>query len=500
MTTQALLDIQNLRKEFPGVVALDDVSLQILPGEVHALMGENGAGKSTLIKTLTGVYARDGGAVHLDGTLIHPHSSRDAQDLGISTVYQEVNLLPNLSVAQNIFLGREPRRFGLIDWGAVNRDAEKLLERFDLKLDVTAALETYSVAQQQLVAIARAQAFDAKLLILDEPTASLDSHEVDVLFDVMRELKAQGMGIIFVSHFLDQIYAISDRISVLRNGRYVLSAAVAELPKPALIEAMLGKSMDDSVLTSRHEPQTSQPEPLLQAVDIQVDKKLQRASLAVGKGEVLGLAGLLGSGRSEVCRALFGIDPLAGGSITMAGETLQAKRPADCIEREIALCPEDRKKEGIVGELSLRENIILALQVRRGWWKKLSREEQCRIAEAAVSDLNIVTTGIEKPIGELSGGNQQKAILARWIAVAPRLLILDEPTRGVDVGAHSEILKLIRRLCDEGLALLVTSSELDEIVAFSHRVAIMRDRQLVAELDGEAISSESIMKAIAGAA
>lgn len=498
----AILRLEKVRKTFPGVVALNDVDFSLHPGEVHALLGENGAGKSTLIKVLTGVYARDGGAILLDGRPISPRSSADAQMLGISTVYQEVNLLPNLSVAQNIFLGREPRKFGLIQWRRVNRDAAELLKQFKLDIDVTAPLESYSVAVQQLVAIARGIAADARVLVLDEPTASLDSGEVAMLFDILRELKSRGMAIVFVTHFLDQVYALSDRITVLRNGTLQGEFATASLPRQQLVETMLGRELAQAEQQVASAHQTQEPEDqaataMLSLRELATSAGIRDVNLSVAAGEAVGLAGLLGSGRSEVCRAVFGLDAITGGECQLRGKPVAFSRPAQAIAAGLALCPEDRKREGIIGPLSVRENIVIALQARKGWWKPISRQQQVALSEQAVRDMNIATSDIEKPVELLSGGNQQKVILGRWLAVQPSLLLLDEPTRGIDIGAHAEILKLIRDLCEQGMALLVTSSELEELVAFSNKVVVMRDRRQAAQLQGEDISEDNIMQAIA---
>lgn len=496
MTTQAVLELKGIHKKFPGVHALKGVDFCLRAGEIHALLGENGAGKSTLIKVMTGVYPRDGGEILLDGQAIHPRDTGDAQALGVSTVYQEVNLLPNLTVAQNLFLEREPRRFGLINWRQVNRDAAALLKTYDLDIDVTQPLSSYSVAVQQLIAIARGVSMSAKVLILDEPTASLDAEEVQSLFRIMRELKARGIGIVFVTHFLDQVYAVCDRITVLRNAELVGEFVAADLPRAQLIGHMLGKEL---AALSEHKPAqaATEGEALLSARQLSHNTRMAPLDLQVRRGEVVGLAGLLGSGRTELCRLLFAIDKKDAGRVEFNGREVNFTAPRQAIIAGMGLCPEDRKHDGILGQLSIRENIIIARQVKQGWWKYIGRKEQEAVANQYVRELNVATSDIEKPIEQLSGGNQQKVILARWLAANPTLLILDEPTRGIDIGAHAEIIKLIRKLCNQGLALIVASSELEELVAFSNKVVVLRDRKKVAELQGDEINPQRIMHAIA---
>ncbi len=493
-----LMAIRGLSKAFLGVQALDGVDFTLRHGEIHALLGENGAGKSTLIKTLTGVYQRDGGTVALEGRAIAPRGVEEAQRLHIGTVYQEVNLLPNLSVAENLFLGRQPMRFGLVDRGAMRRRARAILMPYGLSLDVTAPLGRFSVATQQIVAIARAVDMSAKVLILDEPTASLDAQEVAVLFRVMRSLRARGIGIVFVTHFLDQVYEVCDRITVLRNGRLVGERRTAELPRLDLVAMMLGRELEAAAhrIETGPEELDSRP-PLARFKGFGKARSVEPFDLVIRPGEVVALAGLLGSGRTETVRLVFGMDRADQGEATVDGRPARLKGPRDAVRLGFGFCPEDRKKEGIVGELSVRENIILALQARQGWLKPIPRRRQEEIADRFIRLLDIRTPDAERPIQFLSGGNQQKALLARWLATEPRLLILDEPTRGIDVGAHAEIIRLIERLCADGMALLVVSSELEEIVAYSRRVVVLRDRRHVAELRGGEVSVERIVAAIA---
>ncbi len=493
-----LLQTKKLNKTFGSVKALSDVDFNLYPGEVHAVLGENGAGKSTLIKLITGVYRKDTGSILLDDKSIEPHSPHEAQLLGISTVYQEINLIPMLSVAENLFLGRQPMRWGMIDTRSINARAKALLKTYQLDIDVTRTLSSYSVAVQQIIAIARGVDMSAKVLILDEPTSSLDASEVKLLFTVMRTLKARGIAILLITHFLDQVYQISDRITVLRNGEKVGERMTADLPKRQLIALMLGRELAEvEEGWAARTADTSADRSYIQVRGIGRRGMLQPLDLNIGKGEIVGLAGLLGSGRTETAKLIFGIDHHDTGEVLVHGEQVALSSPRQAIEHGFALCPEDRKVEGIIPDLSVRENIVLALQAKQGWFKSLSSKRQEEIAQEMIAALRIVTPDSNKPVGELSGGNQQKVILARWLAAQPEFLILDEPTRGIDVGAHAEIIQIIKRLCGEGMALLVISSELAEIVDYSHRVVVLRDRQKLTELTGDDINEQRIMHAIA---
>lgn len=498
MTEQPqLLEIRGLTKSFPGVQALDHVDFTLQAGEIHGLLGENGAGKSTLIKVLTGVLKRDAGTICLDGQEIEARDPADALSLSIGTVYQEVNLLPNLSVAENLFIGRQPHRFGLVRTGEMRRLSEELLAGYGLDIDVANPLSTYSVAVQQIVAIARAVDLSAKVLILDEPTASLDAHEVETLFKILRDLKSRGIGIVFVTHFLDQVFAVCDRITVLRNGRLVGSRPIADLPRIELVSMMLGRELAAEAL-HRNQRSTVTGEPLVAFKDYGKRRLMEPFDLIVRPGEVVGLAGLLGSGRTETAKLVFGIERADSGQAFVDGRPVRIATPRDAARLRFGFTPEDRKTEGIVAELSVRENIILALQAQRGWLRLIPRRKQEEIADRFIKLLDIRTPDAEKPIGLLSGGNQQKALLARWLATEPRFLILDEPTRGIDVGAHAEIIRLIERLCEDGLALLVISSELEEIASYSDRVVVLRDRRHLRELSGSDVSADTIMTTIAG--
>ena len=493
-----LLTIEGVNKSFPGVRALNDVSLTLRRGEIHALLGENGAGKSTLIKVLTGVYTMDTGSLLMDGKPVQIQDSLDAQRHGIRTVYQEINLIPTMTVAENLTLLDQPKRLGLISWRSAESQARAMLRKVGLNIDPRSQLDSHSVAIQQMVAIARALGSKARLLILDEPTASLDSEEIARLFDLMRQLKSEGMGIVFVTHFLDQVYEITDTISVLRNGSHVGTFKTDELSRADLVSHMLGKDLD-SLIHEQGDTADYQGErrPILSLSQIGKRNMLNPLDLELHQGEVVGLAGLLGSGRTEVCQLAFGAKRPDQGRKSWLGREVSINTPKQAIAQGMAYCPEDRKHHGIVAELSVRENLILALQSARGWWSPMPMSEQKALVDDFIRKLNIKTPHMEKPIGELSGGNQQKVILARWLITHPKLLILDEPTRGIDVGAHHEIIQIINELCEQGMSLLVASSEVEEIVAFAHRVVVMRDRSKVSEIGRDRISQKSIIQAIA---
>ena len=497
--SEPFLQMRGITKTFPGVRALSNVDFFVRRGEIHALMGENGAGKSTLIKVLTGVYPRDAGEILLDGIGIHPRSVAGAEALGISTVYQEVNLIPHLSVAENICLGRQPTRFGKIRWKAVSARARQALERLEVKIDVSQELSSYSIAVQQMVAIARALDVSASLLILDEPTSSLDETEAAELFAVMRRLRDQGLGIIFITHFLDQVYEVADRITVLRNGERVGQFETARLPRIQLIAKMIGREPEAPAAPAGAAAKGAPADKavFLEARGLGRKGGVEPMDLAVGRGEVVGLAGLLGSGRTEVARLLFGIDKADSGEIRIEGKKTVLASPRRAIEKGLAFCSEDRKTEGLIPDLSVRENIILAMQASRGPLRRLPMGRQVQMAEHYIRALDIKTPSPEQTAGNLSGGNQQKVLLARWLAMQPRLIILDEPTRGIDVGAKAEIEKLVARLAAEGMAILFISAELEEVVRNSHRVIVLRDRAKVAELAGTEIDEQVIMHAIA---
>jgi galactofuranose transport system ATP-binding protein len=495
--SHSLLEIKHLSKSFTGVQALNNVSLCIQPGEIRALLGENGAGKSTLIKVLTGVYPRDSGEVLLDGRLINASDSGHAQRLGISTVYQEVNLIPTMSVMENLTLQHQEKTFGLISWKKAEIRARALLVQVGLDIDPLRQLDTYSIAIQQLVAIARALSTQAKMLILDEPTASLDSDEIKQLFDLMTRLKSEGLGIIFVTHFLDQVYRITDSITVLRNGECVGTFKTAELTRSELVSHMVGKSLEDLTPTAHDHSIKRERTELLQLNNVGKQRYLQPLDLRIAAGEIVGVAGLLGSGRTELCELAYGSVKADQGEVILGKHSLTNLSLRRAIQVGMGYCPEDRKLDGIVAELSVRENMILALQASRGWWSPISMAEQQQLVEDMIQRLAIKTPDMDKPIGQLSGGNQQKVILARWLITHPALLILDEPTRGIDIGAHHDIIQIINELCEQGMGLLVASSELEELVMFAHRVVVMKDHQKISELHGNEVSEQAILRTIA---
>jgi monosaccharide-transporting ATPase len=496
-----LATMEGIHKSFPGVQALEDVDFSLKRGEIHALVGENGAGKSTLIKVLTGVERPDTGTITLDRNEVSIRSPQHAQELGISTVYQEINLCPNLTIAENILIGREPRKLGRIDWKTMNIRAKQVLQGLDVDIDVTRTLGSYSVALQQMAAIARAlEVSSPKILILDEPTSSLDAHETDKLFEVMRKLKSAGVAIVFITHFIDQVYEVADRITVLRNGKLVGTYDVASLPRLGLIAKMIGRSLteyDDMTKIRLESSKHIKGEALLQARGLGRTGDIEPFDLDLHAGEVVGLAGLLGSGRTEVAGLLFGTDRPDSGSVTVNGKPVKNYTPLGSIKRGVALCPEDRKAAGIVDDLTVRENIVLAMQANRGWLKYMSMQQQYEIADRYIELLNIATPSPDQPVKNLSGGNQQKVILARWLATNPQVLILDEPTRGIDVGAKAEIQKLVLSLAEEGKACVFISSELEEVLRTSHRIVVLRDREKISEFSGE-VDEQTIMQSMAG--
>ena len=496
-----ILKMRNISKNFPGVLALDKVDFSLRSGEIHALMGENGAGKSTLIKVLTGAEAFESGEIYLSGDKapIINASPSEAQSRGISTVYQEVNLCPNLTVAENLFVGRQPMMGGFVSWREMKKRARAVMESLNIRIDVERPLEVYSVAVQQMVAIARAVDISAKVLILDEPTSSLDDGEVKKLFDLMRNLKEQGLGIIFITHFLEQVYEVCDRITVLRNGQLVGEYEIENLPRIDLVSKMLGKAFDDlaSIRNEGDANVSREGEPLISAKKVEVRGSVRPFDMDVYPGEVVGLAGLLGSGRTELARAIFGADMVDGGTVSVKGKKI-GKRPLDAMNAGMAFCPENRKTEGVVADLSVRENLILAEQTKRGALRRMSRSEQQKLTEEYIKLLQIKTSSAETPIKQLSGGNQQKVILARWLLTSPEFLILDEPTRGIDIGTKTEIQKLVLKLASEGMSVMFISSEIEEMLRTCSRIGIMRDAHKVGEIEDEELSQSAIMSKIAG--
>ncbi|MEY9910506.1 monosaccharide-transporting ATPase [Catenulispora sp. MAP12-49] len=533
----ASLEARQVVKSFGGVHALRGADLSVRPGEVHALMGENGAGKSTLIKLLTGVYRPDDGVVALHGTERSFRTPLEAQAAGISTIYQEVNLVPMMSVARNLFLGREPRRFGLVDVRTMNRLAAEILVRYGVRVDVTAPVHTLGLGARQMVALARAVRTDARVVIMDEPTSSLEPREVQTLFGVIRTLREQGAAVVFVSHRLDELYEICDRVTVLRDGRTVHSGAMAELPRTELVALMLGRALlaahDGRVTAFAPDKSQRQPAPADAALKDLLPRgragrtsagsggsvgsagsdrsdppalsiggltdrhRLHDVSLEVAAGEVVGLGGLLGAGRSETAQAVIGAHPAAG-TVSVAGKQIRRRSPQAAVRAGIAMLAEDRKAEGVIPGLSVRENIVLAALPRLFRAGIVSTARQDRIVEFFMTRLRIKASSPEQKVQDLSGGNQQKVLLARWMCLNPRVLLLDEPTRGIDVGAKAEVQTIIDQLAAEGVGVLLISSELDELIEGSDRVVVLHTGTVAARLDRAEVTAPNLMSALAG--
>jgi simple sugar transport system ATP-binding protein len=494
---QPVVEVVGATVRFPSELALDRVDFRMFAGEVHSLMGENGAGKSTLIKAITGALPLDGGIIRLEGEDMRFSTPRDALEAGISTVYQEIDLLPNLTVAENIWLGREPRRLGVIDWKRMRSAAHEVLADLGLDIDPASQLGTHSLAVQQLVAIARAISTDAKVLVLDEPTSSLDLDEVAELFRVIRELTQRGVAVLFVSHFLDQVYEICDRVTVLRGGRLVGEYLTRELLRIDLVQKMLGRSAVDLVTRQRSDPPTGElAAPYLSARDVEAHG-VEHVDLDLVEGEVVGVAGLLGAGRTELARAITGVDHIVSGVIRIAGRPARLGQPRDAISLGVVYSPESRRTDGIISELSVRENITLALQAQRGILHRIPAARERELAASWIDALDIRPADPERPAGTLSGGNQQKVLLARLLALAPRVLVLDEPTRGIDVGAKVEIQNLVTELADNGLSVVFISAELEEVLRVSSRVLVMRGGELVESHPAESLTVDSLLAMVA---
>ena len=491
---------------FPGVKALDGVDFRLFPGEVHALMGENGAGKSTLIKALTGVYTTDSGTIMVLGEPKRFSSPAESQAAGISTVYQEVNLCPNLTVEENVLLGREPRRRGSIDWKGVRSRTREVLAELQLDhIDPGSLLSTHSIAVQQLIAIARSVEIHAKVLILDEPTSSLDADEVRQLFRVIRDLRDRGVAILFVSHFLEQVYEISDRMTVLRNGKLVGEYLTRDLSRMSLISKMIGKDMEalaelDQAPARTRTSSGGGDAPFIEARGLGRKGSVSGVDLTIHPAEVVGLAGLLGAGRTEIARLLFGADKADEGTIKIKGAGQKIRSPRTAIDKRIGFCSEDRKEEGLIGDLTVRDNLVLAMQASKGWARRIPRRVQDELVAEYIKALDIRPANPDALIKNLSGGNQQKVLLARWLVTHPELLILDEPTRGIDIGAKTQIQKLVSQLAADGMSILFISSELEEVLRVSDRIAVIKDRAMVAEINNDGVSAEDVMTVIAGGA
>jgi galactofuranose transport system ATP-binding protein len=497
-----IVEMKDVSIEFPGVKALDQVSFRLFQGEVHTLMGENGAGKSTLIKALTGVYRIDSGQIIVSGEARRLNGTADAQAAGISTVYQEVNLCSNLSIGENVMLGHEIRGPLGINWRATYKAATAALAKLGLEyLDPRQPLSNLSLAVQQLVAISRAMVTNSKVLILDEPTSSLDADEVENLFTVIRALRDQGVAILFVSHFLDQVFAISDRITVLRNGEFVGEYFTRDLDRKELISKMIGRDLEtlaslDSVRGTKQSKRND--EPIVAATQLGRTGSIEPTDLDLHRGEIVGFAGLLGSGRTELARLLYGADRPDSGSVKLNGKQVAISNPAVALANKITFSSENRRDEGVIRDLTVRENIILAIQARRGWARPIPRREQDEIVAKYITELNVRPADPERAIKNLSGGNQQKVLLGRWLATNPEVLILDEPTRGIDVGAKAEIQEKVVALADEGVSIVFISSELDEVVRLSDRIVVLKDHRKIAEIDNDAtVTAETIVRIIA---
>ncbi|WP_061935106.1 sugar ABC transporter ATP-binding protein [Aureimonas sp. AU22] len=493
----ALVSMREIEKSFSGVPALSGASLEIEPGEVMALIGQNGAGKSALIKILTGAYRRDGGAITLDGKPVDFASPGAAQGSGIATIYQEINLVAQRSVTENIFLGRELTRFGLTDRRAMAREAERLLAGFGLAVDVSLPLGRFNAATRQMVAIARALSMRARLVIMDESTSSLDEREVETLFATIRKLTAEGVAVLFVSHRMDELYAVCDRVTVMRDGQTVGVHRMSEIAKIDLVTAMLGRTLAEAERRLGGSQDGTGREALLDARDLVAGRRLNGASVSVGRGEVVALAGLLGSGRTETARIVFGADRPDAGTLHLDGSPRVFSGPAEAIAAGFGFCSEDRKIEGIVPDMSVAENLTLALMPRLAKAGLVDEAAQRAVVDRFVKRLGIKLASPDQKIRELSGGNQQKVLLARWLAMNPRLLIVDEPTRGIDIGAKAEILTLLRELSKDGLGVLMISSEIEEVLSLADRVTVLADGQTVAELSGDGISEPAILSAMA---
>jgi ribose transport system ATP-binding protein len=484
--------MRGIVKRFPGVVALNGVSWDVRAGEVHVLLGENGAGKSTLTKTIAGVYPPDAGEIRLDGRPVRIRNPHDAQALGISTIYQEFNLAPDMTVAENVFLGREPlrmRALGIVDRRQLIRQTREVLASLDLQIDPEAIVKHLGIAQQQMVEIAKALSLDARLIMMDEPTAALTSHEIDRLFETIRQLKGRGVAIVYISHRLDEVKAIGDRATILRDGASVGTVPVAETTIDEMIRLMVGRDLKDKFPKMSIEP----GEEALRVEQLTRKGVLRGVSFRVRRGEILGIAGLVGSRRTETARAIFGADTLDSGRIFLHGKEVTVRTPADAIRNRIALVPEDRKRHGVCASLSVRENVTLSglRQFSRKGFLDIGSEK--RRARELVSTLRVATPDLERWVLYLSGGNQQKVVIAKWLNTNAEIFLFDEPTRGIDVGAKVEVYRLMGELLSRGAAIVMISSELPEILGMSDRILVMRDGGIAGEFDRRDATEEKIL-------
>lgn len=485
-----LLRMCGMSKRFPGVQALQDAELEILPGEVHVLLGENGAGKSTLMKVLCGQYIPDAGSITFAGQRIAPESPLEAERLGLVMMHQELNLIPGLTVADNIFLGHEPTRGGLIRDDVMREVSLELLRRVHCRVEPDAPVSGLSVAEQQLVEIARALRFDARLLVMDEPTAALADNEIEVLFEVIRELRGNGVPVIYISHRMPEIFSIGDRVTVMRDGRTVGSRRIPETDVPELIQLMVGRTIADQITKREVEIGVE----VLQVEGLARDGVLAPVSLSIHSGEILGVAGLMGSGRTELARAIFGADPVDSGTVRVCGRVIPGNDPAASIAAGLGFLTEDRKQQSLVLQLPVAENITLTCLDDFSRFGVLDRAAESAVAAALIGKLSIRVASLDQDAGDLSGGNQQKVVLARWLAARCKVLLFDEPTRGIDVGAKAEIYELIGDLVEQGVAVLLISSEMPELLGLSDRIAVMHDGAIEGILPRAEATQERIME------
>ncbi|WP_461204706.1 sugar ABC transporter ATP-binding protein [Clostridium sp. DL1XJH146] len=498
MEKDILLHMKNISKIYPGVKALNDVELKVSRGKVHALMGENGAGKSTLIKVLTGVVAKDEGEVIFDGNKIEINCPTDANDNGISTVYQELDLIPELSICENIYLGREIKKRGFIDWKETEKRATEIMTSMGIDVNVKDILSSKSTAIQQMVSIARAISINAKLVVLDEPTSSLDASEVEILFNVIRDLKKRDIAVIFITHRLEEVFSMCDEMTILKDGELVATSDVKDITRLEMVSKMIGKDAS-SVVSYRksYDESKIQDDSIIKGVNINSKPKVKNQNIDIKKGEILGLAGLLGSGRTELVRLIFGADLMTDGKLEINGKEQKINSPRDAIKNHIAFCSEDRKSEGIIPYMSVKENITISILPKISKWGIVNKKQQDEIVDKFIKALKIKVSSPNQTIRSLSGGNQQKVLLARWLCANPELLILDEPTRGIDVGAKKEILDLAEGLAKDGISVLVVSSELEELVQLCDRVQVIKDGSTVGQLKNNEITVDAIMNNIA---
>lgn len=483
------LEIQGVSKSFPGVKALDNVNIALRPGTVHAVMGENGAGKSTLMKIINGLYKRDEGRILLDGKEVHFSGPEESGAAGIAMIYQELNFFPELTVAENMFMRRQPGKAGLVSWGQMMENARKILEENGLHYDPSEKIKNLPIASVQMLEIIKAVAFKAQVIIMDEPTSSISNKEVEFLFETIKRLKEQGISFLYISHKMEEIFRIADDITIIRDGKSIISGRVDEFTEDSIITHMVGRSIENIY------PKENVPigEVIFEAKNLSTEGMFKNVSLEVRRGEIVGMAGLVGAGRSEVCRAVFGLDPLESGEITLCGERYVPKDVTHAIKNKILMITEDRKKEGIIGVRSCRENITLTSHhIQKGIFMNLKQEIED--AERMSEMLKVRFAGIETPIGSLSGGNQQKVLLARWLMLESRLLILDEPTRGIDVGAKLEIYNIITDLVKKGYAILMISSEMPELLGMCDRIYVMSRGYVSGCLEREEFHQETIMQ------